>query len=643
MNYFFRSFKINKKSTLIILLLSVFISCTAQPEPKYLYGLKDKAEFNMLSGKPLSNKYGEVDAIKVVYDIKSAKIYYLNGKNYKYHHGFCSVKLGYNKGLTEFNVNNYSANSDKREYLLGNLNYYHSINEYVMDVSPADMIEPRDIEVLYNKILASTFLGKELKLLLNTSRLINLKDEFHIATITPELIYKNQLYQSISNSKCYGYLRFATIKDLKEKKFNGNDILVLEETPGEIPLVSGVISSEFQTPLSHLSILGRNRDIPIMAYKGAYKNKKLLALKDKYVCLTVTENDYFIRKSSIKNTNAKLNKKNLVLKRDLSVDTLVGFSTLKNVSSASIGNKAKNFAVLQHLSKTTDFKVPEGAFAIPFYFYERHIESSGAGILIEQLLLDIENKQPDIDLKKRLSAIRKSITQAPLDPELIAGITKKESELSNYKRLRFRSSTNAEDMDGFGGAGLYTSKTGIIGDTVKTVERAIKKVWASLWYLRAFNEREYFNIDQKKVAMGILVHRAFPNEIANGVAITKNIYRESHLGHVINVQLGNESVVNPKKGVVCDQVICYETAFANKIYTGKDIVEVITKSSLNNNQLIMTDKEIVHLTKQLETIKKYYYDRDSHRDYAGYGLDIEFKLDTDQRILYIKQVRYYNG
>lgn len=209
--------------------------------------------------------------------------------------------------------------------------------------------------------------------------------------------------------------------------------------------------------------------------------------------------------------------------------------------------------------------------------------------------------------------------------------------------MRFRSSTNAEDILGFSGAGLYDSKTGIIGDSIKTIEKAIKKVWGSLWLERAFLEREYFNIDQNSVAMGILVHRSFPNEKANGVAITKNLYRKKYFGTIINVQLEEVPVVNPDESITCDQIICY--AGANSKLYDKDIIEVISYSSINNNKLVLSEPEIIKLTKQLEIIKKHYYFNKlykSKKTYLNYALDIEFKIDGASRDLYIKQARYFN-
>ncbi len=59
------------------------------------------------------------------------------------------------------------------------------------------------------------------------------------------------------------------------------------------------------------------------------------------------------------------------------------------------------------------------------------------------------------------------------------------------QRMRFRSSTNAEDLGNFTGAGLYDSKSGDPSDERYPVEDALREVWASIWYFRAFEERTY--------------------------------------------------------------------------------------------------------------------------------------------------------
>ena len=143
--------------------------------------------------------------------------------------------------------------------------------------------------------------------------------------------------------------------------------------------------------------------------------------------------------------------------------------------------------------------------------------------------------------------------------------------------------------------------------------------------------------------MGILAHRSFPNEIANGVAITKNLYRKDFYGNVINIQLGEEPVVNPNKDIVSEQILCYEGADV-ELYSNKEVIEVITYSSLSKNKLILSEDEILNLSKQLYTIKKYFYKKvyKRRKTFLNFGLDIEFKIDGNNRNLYIKQARYFN-
>lgn len=45
--------------------------------------------------------------------------------------------------------------------------------------------------------------------------------------------------------------------------------------------------------------------------------------------------------------------------------------------------------------------------------------------------------------------------------------------------------------------------------------------------------------------MAVLVHPNFDNEIANGVALTKNVYFPDFKGFYVNVQVGESLVTNP--------------------------------------------------------------------------------------------------
>jgi phosphoenolpyruvate synthase/pyruvate phosphate dikinase len=213
--------------------------------------------------------------------------------------------------------------------------------------------------------------------------------------------------------------------------------------------------------------------------------------------------------------------------------------------------------------------------------------------------------------------------------------------LTQFKDIRFRSSTNAEDLEGFNGAGLYESYSAELDNPKKTIGDAIKKVYASMWTLEGFKEREYFKIDQRSAAMGILVHRSFPDELANGVAITKNIYNPDVPAFTISCQVGETSVVNPPQGTISDQFLffmIFSTAFT------EPAINYLSYSNLNHNNPVLSDNEIVKLSKYLKLIHDHFYYTvftDRFESYYTFAMDVEFKINGPNRDIYIKQARPY--
>ena len=596
------------------------------------------SDFDKLCGSPLANKYGNVKAVKVVFDLRSKKLYYLNESNFKNHYEFCNKKLNYLNGMGNFLTRNYS-NGPERKYLLANLNFFQSGNKYVLEISPTDLMEQNHIVQIYDLVKKSSFVGENIFFITNSPRLQSIENNLKekIRTISPLEIYGTLSYQAVSKYSNTGILRI--IEDIETQKLQSNatDILILKSIPNYLPPVAGVIVTEFQTPLSHISILGLNRKIPICAYTKIFDIKALKELNGKQVHFAVEADTFRIDLDTTELSGPIT--KNIELKLNLEVDSLIDVQYLNSTSYQFVGSKAANFAELYHLSKTADFKTPECAFAIPFYYYEQHIEKSKARKLIAKI---VDEKQKNQRLIKRnLKRIRTRIEKTKIDDSLILAIENKIDSNGKYKKFRFRSSTNAEDIDGFSGAGLYTSETGKLNSKKKSIEKAIKRVWASNWSNQAYYEREYYNIDQTKVAMGVLVHRSFPEEKVNGVAITKNIYRKNSNGFLVNAQLGNENVVKPGPGVICDQFLCFPEN-SNKIYKDKIVIDVITYSNLNDNKLVMSEDEIQNLANQLDIIKKHFTGEIDKWSYTRIGYDVEFKLDGKNKQLYIKQIRPYN-
>ena len=627
------------KTPLSFLLIILLNCCSSSPVAQEYLNSLSESDFIALQREPLSSKYSQVQAVKVIYDLKTKEIYYISN-SFQYHNKFCQTVLGYNEPLGIFNRDNYGTDRDKRQYLLANINFFSSRKEYILELSPSDQMLISDITLLHNRVAETSFLTPDVKLILNSARLINSESKLTIPFIKPEEIYKNQNFQSVSKFTGKGKLRKIELSELSNSSIDEDDIILINGTPLQLAGVSGIITTDLQTPLSHLSILGQNRKIPVMALKDAWDDENINSLIGKQIELTVSIDGFTISETNGL-SNSKKERKRLYLKKNLNEKELIKAKDFNRKTANYCGYKAENFGILYQLAEKMDFSVPEAAFGIPFYYYQQHAEKSEVIGLITQL----ENHS---NPKELLSTIREKIKSTPVDSTLILNIENQLEGMSSFNRFRFRSSTNAEDMKGFSGAGLYSSKTALTRSNIaekdegKTIENALRKVWASLWKDSAYDERAYFNIQQEDVMMGILVHRSFPDEEVNGVAISKNLYRENNLGFVVNAQLGDSSVVQPNPAITCDQFICYPTQESG-FYTQNQTIEIITTSSLNDFNLVMTSDEIYRLANVIQGIKKYFYYRDfTSATFNEYALDFEFKLEKDSRELYLKQVRPFN-
>jgi pyruvate,water dikinase len=613
----------------------IFMSVSAQ---RYSSSLADYEAYKAFRGKPLSDKFSNIESVKVVYDLRKQKMYYFNSTLIPLHYDFVTNYLRYNYDLQIFNNENYSNTLKDRDFLLGNLNHIKGTDKWIFELAASDHMPVPLIECFFNLVIQSTFIGQNLKFYLNNPEQMEWfrLEQFKIPCVKSDYIFNEIKYQEVVSGNNIGILKQYKIKDLDKVKPNPDEIIVLDGTPDILPNVRGIIVNELQTPLSHLVLLGKNRKIPIMAYTLALKDENIKRLLSKKVELKILVDTFFIKETD-KKIVIKTNSKKKKLTIDNTITDLVDLSKIPKKGVNYIGSKAQNMSYLIAISKEIPFKTPEDAHAIPFYFYTKHIQKESISPLIKELL-NSTKKDSSVWVNQQLKKIRYAIKKEPVDPELISklNVTFKNAQFKNF---RFRSSTNAEDLDDFNGAGLYDSKTGILGDSIKTFEKAIKQVWASVWNEASYNERELFGIDQQNIAMGVLVHRSFPDELANGVVITKNIFRGDFPGITVNVQKGENSVVKPEKGEICEQFVAYH------LNSGTDDddfdVDYTSNSNLNNNEPLLSRKEMSRLffvsSKIEEKMYRYW------RKNLFHPVDIEFKIVGENRDLYIKQVRPFNN
>lgn len=593
----------------------------------FLSTLKTFQEFQEFAGSPLDNAYPGISSVKVVYDLHRKQLYFINSHKYRLHYDFCSEVLGYNLGLNLFNISNYG---NKRDYYLANINYLKKTDLFVLEFSSSDEIDSLQIREMYQQVSKHSFIKNKLKLLLNnTNTLLHFSGNNTLPTCDVSMLTGGLTYQMIQEGTCTG--RLVVCRDLKKEylTITPNDILIVKGTPAELPLCKAIVSDCFQTPLSHIQVLSHNKKMPSAYLQGIFTQDSILKYEGKLIKIKVNADTMVITPTSI-DEGLSRHAKPFSLTLHTSIQSILPIETCVLLSNADIGTKAKGFSDLKLISEEKKlFRTPEGAFVIPFYFYKQHVQKAHIDsllLLLEQCELNQTKK-----LNELLSKIRSAIHATPISKELLAQVHKQIAKNNCGNSYRFRSSSNAEDLINFSGAGLYESKTGQIGNPKKSIERAIKKVWASIYSYKAYRERRFANIDEKNVAMSVLAHRNFPDEDINGVIITKNIYRADYPGIVINAQKGDISTVSPTYSVTCEQLILTQNRLMNP-FSKKVSAKYISYSSFHPEGPLLNYSQLLQLQKSVDAINNYYASKKT-------DWDLEFKFEKN--VLFIKQVRPY--
>jgi hypothetical protein len=603
----------------------------------YLNKLPRPEAFKLLQNTPFNPNFGEVDSVKVLYSIPDKQIYYMNSSDFFIHYNFAAEILGYSKGHYLFNVEQYKNNKN-RIYFAGYLNHFKSSDIYTLEFFSGDEISCEGLLELYNKIAETTYIGQRLRFYPNNGRW-DLCSQ--VPKITSAELYNGQNYQPLNPGENFGYLKKVEIDQLDKTYLGRHAIALLNGIPNDISVVAGIITNEFQTPLSHINVLSHNRGTPNMALRDGWTNPKLNEYLDQLVYLKVTLDSFYIRTATIAEAENFWAQKEPSQIQKLKIDTvttgLVNLSSVDISTVSTIGGKAANFAELLAITYALQpIPLPEGAFAIPISYYWNHLKKNKIDMYLKEILANPEFKTNLTTRTLMLTNLQNLIKDSPIDTNLVKLIKDKIETIEGFSNIRFRSSTNAEDIEGFNGAGLYNSYTAIKGDNKKTIENAVRKVWASLWNLKAFEEREYFKIDQLNVGMAVLVHRSFPAEEANGVVITENLFNAFNPGITINVQFGEMSIVIPEDNYLPDQIIyySYEDQFPNSYnYIAHSTVPGM------EGKTVLTPQELKTLNNYCTAIHNHYCQLNNECK----TMDIEFKVDriNGERKIYIKQARLY--
>ena len=636
--------------------------CVLEPDsdPDFSAEIGCREDFDQLASVPLDGSISGARSAKTVLDrLDGEKLYFQNSERYPIHWDFASVHLSGNglpivPQLADFNTTEYY--SPDRRFILGAVTWYEGPQVWAYEIAPYDAASADMIETAYRSIVESAFFGEELYFHPGSEAVAAVAESLpdDVKIITTDTLFEGIDYQPLNLATSVGLLSFYSAEEMETALPWFRETVVLEAVPNDIAVVAGIITQQFQTPLSHINVLSQNRGTPNMGLREAFDLPELRALEGEWVELTVGAFEWTIKEVTEAEAEAwwEENRPEPIVTNpmdltvtdfrddDLIVDVDAHDGDLLAAIRASVpafGGKATHYG-----SMATIEGLPHpDAFAIPVYWYDQHMQTHGLWTVAEAMLEDPDFNNDPQTRSDMLADLQAQIIAAEIDPDFLAAVIDKVETDLPVSRVRFRSSTNAEDVSGFNGAGLYTSKTGDFNDPERPVDLAIKTVWASVWRYRAYEEREYYGIDHRNIGMALLVHRSFPDEDANGVAITGNIFDALGLepAFYVNVQLGEESVVLPDFGVTTDQYLHYYTQ------PGQPVVYLAHSSLVDEGDSVLTLEQVNQLGAALQSIHMHFLP--AYGTSGGfYAMDTEFKFDStggNGPELFVKQARPYPG
>ena len=657
--------------------------------------LPDRKAFEKLATTNAQSGINGVREIKfVILDLDSPSpiLYFIDSNATPLHYDFVRnvlkryQDLSHSDGRAKFSAESYFR--DDRRHLAGSVvaydNFVNPENSlekglYALEFWPTDPVPARLIEKTYRSISAAMPFVK-IPLVYHP---VGNSHELEIDAFAEQFADKNipiiftdtlfeQLDKAVLNKgEAYGRLKVISPGDSNSSE---DIIAIYTFIPNILGPVGGIITEQPQTPLSHINLKARQNDTPNAYMKNVRTDPEIAMLIDHWVHYSVTDDGIHIKSAteeeSLQWLADKIPTEITYPESDLTLTTPKLLTELNHFDWVRVGVKAANVAELGKI--LADGIAPKG-YALPFAMYDtfmrlqrcrndmtklcNNTDSLSLNDYIKQFL---ENqtftKNQRVRIQK-LEQLRDIIERAEAPQSLIDQVETIrlfwEPEGEPYKqKLRVRSSTNNEDLEGFNGAGLYNSFTHKPkeGQLINTV----KQVWASLWSHRAFEERRLHRIDHLTTYMGVLIHTNYGNEQANGVAITKNIFNPDWEGYYINAQYGELSITNPEPldtengmlNPIPDEFIIthipgsatdliWETLFLrhSNIETVYD-VPVDTKN-------VLMPSESNGLRDNLQIIQKHF--KRLYQGSEGFAMDVEFKItetaDGSRGNLAIKQAR----
>lgn len=473
-----------------------------------------------------SKEVGGERFTKFVIDLKSEAIYYVDSELYPMHKDFIFAELLKTPRTKEaehaFDKN---YGKEKPNFLMCYLVHHLGPDAWTVAFWDGDKATAAHVRLAFKRMKETFYLASKVKFRPNSLDQEAVAAELpEIPQLTNDALYKAVGYQPFHKGIAVGKLRIVHPADpqLAAAAFSPAEIVILPEPLTDITPVAGIISQTFSTPLSHVNLRAAAWDIPNVGLRDAAKT--YASLDGKVVRFEAGATSATLRLATPKEMDEaesakKLRQKQLtaqVPKADLATKALASLDALRASDASAYGSKTANLGAIV-AAKLQGFSVPAG-FGVPIAYYAAHLKASGLDSRIQTMLADSTFRGSLAERKVALEKLRKDIQDAPVDPTFAAEFTTALQKIAPGDVGVFvRSSTNAEDLAGFSGAGLYDTVPNVHGSAAAL--DAVKRVWASVWNLAAYEERELYKLDHRQVYGAVLVQIGI-NATAAGVLVT---------------------------------------------------------------------------------------------------------------------------
>jgi hypothetical protein len=632
----------------------------------------------------------------------------------KYHYNFAQHQLHIPESGSEFNDLTYFT--DAKRYYAGTIQTYQLAEGqppiYAVQLYPDDVAHEDGIVELVKTIKGAFKIpGARMAFIAGGPQqsFATVKPQLQALgyeALTIEEVLGSVKYLPLNPGEAWGYLR---IFPTDQGNVRPTDILVFDELPLDLTVCAGTITKVFQDVTSHVNLKSKERGTPNMVFRDASPtNGQLAPFKDKPVHLVVGKSGFTVEATTDAIVQQKLkdrtnkpwitlpvtNEPNLVWYDDMC--KTLGPACTKN--GTRFGGKAANLGFLANRdvlgrksqsgsqSAKAGYDITPQGFAIPISYYRDFLalpENATLKTKLDALIAKekVGNLSPN-DRKALSLEVQQLFYTAKVPPAQLAGIlaqvTKLKTLVPDVEKLKLRSSANAEDIPNFDGAGLHDSFSVKLSSTdkpdmsctreesqdgvvtkvdmkPKTVQCALKGVYASLWNTRAIEERSFARIDHASAAMGLAVVPAYDTEsevAANGVVITRAV-NSDFLAYTLGLQKDNNLVTNPEPGTIAQSTLATfggldrptrftTTRFAKPTSTSAPLTaSVMTEPQMAN---------VVELVKAVEVAycraKEGYYPGDCKYVWLDEtkprSLDLEFKYLQNGQFV-VKQMREFHG